>query len=131
MFPPYSLAAWLAGFWYELLYSYQMPSIVIVGACTFAVIQTIDSWIRSMKKDPIALFLYAIVFCGSTAIVGQLLFHAITFSAAPISQIVTTIKESAITRSASTQSISTGPITTLLIVINSNSITWWLSKTAT
>ena len=81
------MAAWVLGMWHALPYSLQVPIAITMLTCIFMATRALDSWVKSLRKDPIARLYYFLLFGGVFAVGVQIIYFAFTWVAAPVQEI--------------------------------------------
>ena len=106
----------------------QLPIAGIIYLTALWGIRTVDSWVKSLRKDPVTLVSHGFALVFLTAIGIQVFYFFIKWMLTPFGKFARTYDDTcAVTRTLTLPAmpIHTIYITLLLITILS---TWWLSK---
>ena len=129
MFPHYSMAAWVIGVWHALPYSLQVPIAITIFTYPFMGFQSLDSWVKSLRKDPIHHLCWAVLVMGVGAVAVQLLYRTFTWAAVPVQEIWDTYNNVAlIPLAASNPTIPSLLLAIIVLLPCIIPVTWWLAK---
>ena len=93
MLPTSLFPLWLAHIWWAIPLNFQIPIAGIIYIFAFMGIRTIDSWVRSLRKDPTALIMHGFVILFSSALAIQLLDLGLTWVLTPFSNFARTYSD--------------------------------------
>ena len=85
MLPTILFPLWLAQLWRAIPLNFQLPIAGLVYILVLVGVRTMDSWVRSLRKDPIALISHGFAILFGIVIAAQLLYFGITWLLAPLS----------------------------------------------
>ena len=131
MLPTFLFPIWLASFWHSVPYNYQIPFAIIFYIGVVVVARTLDQWVKSLRKDPIALLCHGMLVIFLVVILGRVGYNIISAAFEPISQIIITLKTSAERLPSTPLPNSMSYILNLTIVSIACLITWWLGRQTT
>ena len=114
--------------WRELPFNYQIPISIMICVAIVLVIRSVDQWMRSFKKDFVALTCYTLLYVCALGIIVQSLYLAVILSSNWVqSNISLAVDDEILFEAASFPSLSILWSTPSAIVF-STLLTWWLGK---
>ena len=115
MLPTFLFPAWLAHLWWSLPLNFQLPISGLIYILVLLGIRTADSWVRSLRKDPIALISHGFAIIFVIAISVQLLYFGIVGVLTPLSNFARTYQDACAV--ATTFTLPTMPFPTFYLAL--------------
>ena len=119
---------WLTQVWQSIPFTCQIPVAGLIFVAALSVARTLDGWVRSLRKDPIALASHISIFGFIFALAGQIIYFGATWLLAPFSSFTRNYHDACNVITTIPLPYVLFPKTYLVLLILVVLGTWWIGQ---